>query len=202
MLEIVDYYDKPILLQHYNQAKNLPHREVVLLLQNKQGKLLLWPQSKQTSPLEFLSGCVFAGQAKEEAARILLEKKLSSLAISVSKEYLKQLLENTVSMVGAKLFDKNTDIYSQQLSTAPSQRQRPRCKNFPPKTHDQLQKELHYTTFFIYTIAPKEQIFSHKSLLWLDLDELQGFAEHFADMLYPKTLALIKHGHIKKIMQR
>ncbi len=189
MLEVVDSNDKPILIQPYKYAKDLAHKNISIILQNTQGKLLLWPYGKELDrKWEILSHFVRAGQSKELTALELLEKSLASLTINMRKENLQQIIENAKCISGATLKVKTQGIKN------PIQEKE---ENKSALAHD----ELHHTTFYIVKITKDEKMFSHKNLLWLDYDELNGFATHFEDMLSEKTLKLIQQGSLARLRE-
>ncbi len=172
MLEIVDMEDKPLLLKPYKEGKHLPHRFVVLILQDATGKILLWRnKKKKTMPISamgLLYGHVQAGEARESTAMRLLEKAIPALM------HEPRIIEKLSIMQGLTL----RPIMGTEKG--PFTRQNP-------------------MTVFTLSLTPDEKSLLSKDLLWLDFDELQGFATHFADMLTPSTLELIQGNYLQML---
>ncbi len=175
MLEIVDTEDKPLLLKAYKDAKHLPHRFVVVILQDAAGKILLWRNKKKktmpSSTMGLLYSHVHAGEARENTAMRLLEKTIPALM------YEPRILEELSSMQGHTL----RPVMGTQKG--PFTRQNP-------------------MTVFILRLTPEEKSLLNKDLLWLDFDELQGFATYFSDMLTPSTLELIQGNYFQMLFTK
>ncbi len=181
MLEIVDANDKPLLLQLYKDAKHLPHRFVMLIVQDSEEKILLWRNTKKKSQAQrrkqrhekpiawgLLYEYVRAGEARESTALRLLQKSLPAL-LQVNR-----IVEELPSMQDTPIRMEDTQF------SAP----------FTAKN---------YMTFFHLILNKEEKKLLSKDLLWLDFDELQGLATHFADMLTPSTLQLIHSKHLHRL---
>ncbi len=179
MLEVVDSNDKPLLLQLYKEAKHLPHRFVMLIIQDNTGKLLLWRHKKKKRKEQLahkknatlgavwglLYGHVHAGEARESTALRLLKKHLPALAeLGRIREELPHMEGDPIQLHKLKLEE-------------PFTRQ-------------------NYMTFFRITLRKEEKALLSEELLWLDLDEIQGFSAHFADMLTPITLQLARSEYM------
>ncbi len=197
MLEVVDNKNKPLLVQLYREAKHLPHRFIVLLVQDTTGKMLLWRSKKKYSAQQVASsdvskekkskktllsptrgigsmwgllyGHVQAGEAKESTALRLLEKNLSVLAT------VPRIREELFAMEGAAMQFSAPDL------PAP----------FTAKN---------YMSFFTITLKKEEKALLNKDLLWLDMDEINGFATHFDDMLTPITLHLFRNEQLHTLI--
>ncbi len=177
ILEIVDNNDRPILLQNYKNAKEFPHRAIVILLKNRQGKVLLWRHTEDVASWGLPFSVVRAGQARQEAAYALLQQKLTSLDIAISSFSNEEFVENALTIFGANIFQKK-----------------------PSSNVQQGDSWIFFTTFFIITFQDTTESFAHKNLLWLDIDELHGFSVHFREMLNAKTLLLVEQGYINELI--
>ncbi len=167
MLEIVDNDDSPLLLTPYKEAKHLPHRFVVLIVRDKEGKFLLWRNKKKKRAMQeamsLLYSHVHAGEARESVVIRLLEKHLPSLLL------VPRMAEELSIMQGITM--------RLQSFTAPFTGQNP-------------------MTLYTLQLTQEEKSLLNKDLLWLDFDEMQGLATHFADMLSPSTQQLIEGKHL------
>ncbi len=176
MLEIVDKNDRPLLLTSYKIAKHLPHRFVVLIIRDFEGKILLWRSKKKKSSIpqdmgeamSLLYSHVDAGEARENTAIRLLEKNIPVLARAP------RILEELSTMQSITL-----RLTSEEF-VAPFTAQNP-------------------MTIFSLSLTKEEKSLLNKDLLWLDKDEIHGIATHFADMLTPSTLQLIRGNALQSL---
>ncbi len=178
MLEIVDEHDKPLLLQLYKDAKYLPHRVVMLIVQDEEEKILLWRNKKKKSkktPAE-------KRQEHAPAWGLLYEyvragEARESTALRLLQKSLPALVKvPRILEILPKIAGLPIQMTGEEL-TAP----------FTAKN---------YMTFFRLSLYKEEKDLLSKDLLWLDFDELQGLATHFADMLTPSSLQLIHSKHL------
>ncbi len=182
ILEIVDAHDKPFLLQSHKYAQHLPHRTILLLVQDHQNKLLMWRNHREKNGCwDFLHGYVRAGEAREHTLLRLVERYITPLAQLIHNKDYAHILENM------RHFSEKSTLHSPQ-------KQKSRTAQ-PTRQH-----ALGHTTFFVLQVQKKEKAFLGKDVLWLDFDELQGFATHFSDMLGDKALKLISQEYLQKIL--
>ncbi len=172
MLEIVDADDRPLLLTSYKDAKHLPHRFVVLIVRDADGKFLFWRNKKKKRAAQEAMGLLYshvhAGEARESAAIRLVERHLPALLL------VPRIQEELSTLEG---------IHKRMQSlTAPFTDQNP-------------------MSLYTLQIKTEEKALLNKDLLWLDFDEMQGLATHFADMLSPSTLQLVQGQYLHNIYQ-
>ncbi len=177
LLEVVDNDDRPMLLLNANYAKNFSHRRIVLILKGRYGKVLLFRHARDCSKWGLPMCAVSAGQARQDAAYALLQGKLKELGISNQKLSCEDCIENAHTVSGAGI-----------------------CQNSSAKNEQVEQSWVDFTTFFVISLQVSKELFAHKQLLWLDLDELRGLSIHSKEMLSSKTLMLVEQGYINKII--
>ncbi len=59
-----------------------------------------------------------------------------------------------------------------------------------------------YDTFFVAMLNAEHKKTASSKVLWLDLDELHGFATHFTDMLNAKLLDLLNQGQLQSMIKQ
>ncbi len=186
LLEIVDAHDRPFLLLNHKQARTLPHRTVVLLAQDTMGKMLMWRNFREKSKKwDFLYGYVRAGEARENTMLRLIERHIPPLFQLMHHKDYAHILENAQCIYGderAQNSKKNSKDIANALHHASLTR--PKLEN---------------TALFLLDLRETEKALLGKDLLWLDFDELQGFAKHFSDMLGSKTQELLTLDYLQKV---
>ncbi len=186
LLEIVDAHDKPFLLLNHRQARALPHRTVVLIVQDTTGKMLMWRNFREKlKKWDLLYGYVRAGEAREHTMLRLIERHIPPLfQLILHKDY-------------AHILENARCIYGEERA----QHSKKNSKNTPSTLHHAslTRPKLENTALFLLNLRETEKALLGKDLLWLDFDELQGFAKHFSDMLGNKTHELLTLDYLQKV---
>ncbi len=195
MLEIVDENDKPFLLQSHNYAKNLAYRHVVLLIQDHKNKMLMWRnQSENSHYWDFLHDYVRVGEARENTFFRLIERHILALFRLMHQKDHAHILENIRRIHGKNLVALESTPDNHHSIQSHVSHEAELIKNKPTMGLD-----MHNTTFFILQLQKKEKALLGKDVLWLDFDELLGFATHFPDMLGDKASELLRHEYLQKM---
>ncbi len=139
---------------------------------------------------------------------ILPQKQVFQQGLAHRKVYtvLQDLNERTLLLKSSKnhvLSIPNTHVYAGEAGELASLRVLKRI--FNPKEDLPITLQPHvisnykYITFFTSIIHDEYKKHFDEKVLWLDFVEMQGFINHFSDMLNHELLEFINHGYLEQL---